>query len=287
MIIIHLIYVAMLISVYYLPLVTIQYNMHTILPEHAYVGAPTRQRPKQPIQIQSTQLSLEVMIYGVCGRQSSKTLLKIHENMEILRNAGNLPTNNDYDKGIQEVAYDNRLQSLLEMKLVRKVNEVICNFVNNDNEQGSTSFQPSFDRQYATWVAAGLVVMMILLFAGAPLSIFCIVTICTLNWIEWRYNKHRRSTRSKSRWWLLIELLSNVNAGVVLFATFLYVALTWQECQSSKASYGSGYMIMLLASIFMSIRLSGFSIDEMLLLAATRCRRKVFNHEGKVMCIGK
>jgi hypothetical protein len=229
------------------------------------------------------------MIYGVCGRQSRKTLLKIHDNLEKLRNAGNRPTNHGNDKGIQEVAiiYDNRLQSLLDTKLVRKVNEVICNFVNNDNEQDSTSFQPSFDRQYATWVAAGLVVMMILLFAGVPLSLFCIVSICTLNLVAWRYNKHRRSTRSKSRWWLLIELLSNVNAGLVPFTTFLYVALTWQECQSSKAFYGSGYIIMLLASIFMSIQLSGFSIDEMLLLAAARCRRKFFNHEGKVMCIGK
>jgi hypothetical protein len=58
---------------------------------------------------------LEVMIYGVCGRQSRKTLLKIHDNMEILRNAGNRPTHHGNDKGIQEVAYDNRLQSLLEM----------------------------------------------------------------------------------------------------------------------------------------------------------------------------
>jgi hypothetical protein len=258
--------------------------MHTILPEHAsYVEAPAWQRPKQPIQIQSSHLSLDVMIYGVCGRQSSKTLLKIHENMEILRNAGNRPTNHGNDKGIQEVAiiYDNRLQSLLEMKLVMKVNEVICNFVNNDDEQGSISSEPSFDRQYATWVAAGLVVLMILLFAGAPLSLFCIVSICTLNWIEWRNNKHHRSTRSKSCWWQLIELLSNVNAGVVLFAPFLYVALTWQECQSSKAFYGSGYIIMLLASIFMSIRLSGFSIDEMLLLAAARCRRRVLTMRGK------
>jgi hypothetical protein len=86
MIIIHLIYLAILISVYYLPFVTIQYNMHTILPEHALVGVPARQRPRQPTQIQSTELSLDVMIYGVCGRQSRKTLLKIHENMEILRN---------------------------------------------------------------------------------------------------------------------------------------------------------------------------------------------------------
>jgi hypothetical protein len=198
--------------------------------------------------------------------------------MEILRNAGNRPTNHGNDKGIQEVAiiYDNRLQSLLDTKLVRKVNEVICNFVDNDNEQGSTSFQPSFDRQYATWVAAGLVVMMILLFAGAPLSLFCIVSICTLNWIAWSH-----ITRSKSHWWQLIELLSHLNAGVVLFTTFLYVALTWQECHSSKAFYGSGYIIMLLASIFMSIRLSGFSIDEMLLLAAARCRRRVLTMRGK------
>ena len=103
MIIIHLIYVAILISVFYLPLVTIQYNMHTILPEHALVGAPAR-LPKRPIQIQSSHLSLEVMIYGVCGRQSRKTLLKIHDNLEKLRNAGNRPTNHGNDKGIQEVA---------------------------------------------------------------------------------------------------------------------------------------------------------------------------------------
>jgi hypothetical protein len=38
--------------------------MHTILPEHASVGTPVRQRLWQPIQVQSTQLSLDVMIYG-------------------------------------------------------------------------------------------------------------------------------------------------------------------------------------------------------------------------------
>ena len=44
------------------------------------------------------------MIYRV-----TKTLLKIHDNMEILRkNAGNCPTNHEKpgnDKGIQEVAF--------------------------------------------------------------------------------------------------------------------------------------------------------------------------------------
>jgi hypothetical protein len=76
--------------------------MHTILHEHAYIGAPARQRPKQPIQIDISQLSLDVMIYGVCGRQSRKILLKIHENMEILRkNAGHCPTNHGNDKPLE------------------------------------------------------------------------------------------------------------------------------------------------------------------------------------------
>ena len=165
---------------------------------------------------------LNVMIYGVCGRQSRKTLLKIHEKMEILRSAGNRPTNHGNDKGIQEIfIYENRLQSLLDTVLARKVNEIICHVVDNDNDHLVTLHQQHFfDRQYATWVAAGLVVLIILFFT-APLFILCIVSICTLNWIEWRY-KPRRSTRSKSRWWQLIELLSNVNAGLVIFATFLF-----------------------------------------------------------------
>ena len=278
MIIIHLIYLTILISLYYLPLVTpIQYAYN--IARACFSRSTSTAAAAATIQIQSTQLSLDVMIYGVCGRQSRKTLLKIHENMEILRSAGNCPTNHGNDKGIQEIfIYENRLQSLLDTVLARTVNEIICHVANNDNEQGSMSPQPSFDRQYATWVAAGLVVLMILLFA-APLSLLCIVSICTLNWIQWRY-KHRRSTRSKSfRWWQLIELLSNVTAGLVIFATFLYVALTWQECRSSKASYGSGYIIMLLASIFMSIRLSGLLIEEM--LAATRCSRKFSTMRGK------
>jgi hypothetical protein len=195
MIIIHLIYLAILISVYYLPLVTIQYNMHTILPEHASVGVPARQRPRQPIQVQSTQLSLDVMIYGVCWRQSRKTLLKIHENMEILRNAGNRP---DYDNDEVVIIYDNRLESLLDTVLARKVNEVICHVANNDNDHLVTLHpQQSFDRQYGTWVTAGLVVFMMLLFL--PLSFLCIVSICTLNWIKWRY-KHCHSTKCKSSW---------------------------------------------------------------------------------------
>jgi len=119
--------------------------------------------------------------------------------MEILRNAGNRP-NYDNDEGIQEIfIYENRLQSLLDTVLARRVNEIICHVANNDDEQGSTSPQPSFDRQYAAWVAAGLVVMMILLFL-APLFFLFIVSICTLNWIEWRY-KHCRSTKCKSSWW--------------------------------------------------------------------------------------
>jgi hypothetical protein len=60
-------------------------------------------------------------------------------------------------------------------------------------------------------------------------SLFCIVSICTLNLVAWRCNKYRRSTRSKSHWWQLIELLSNETPGLLLHSKLLQVAAKQEE----------------------------------------------------------
>ena len=160
--------------------------MHTILPEHASVGTPARQRQRQPIQVQSTQLSLDVMILGVCGRQSRKTFLKIHENMEILRNAGNRP---NYDNDEVVIIYNNHLQSLLDTVLARRVNEVICNIVDNDNDQfsniASTTFLRSSVRNMGRRGIGCVYDVIISSSTLFPLHCFNLY----LYWIEWRY-KH-------------------------------------------------------------------------------------------------
>jgi len=48
----------------------------------------------------------------------------------------------------------------------------------------------------------------------------------------------------------------------MIFASFLYVALTWQERTRSNASFGSGYVIMSIASILIGARLTGIFFRE-------------------------
>jgi hypothetical protein len=227
-IIIPIIYLLVLISAYYLPFATINYGMHTIAPEDIL---------RSPVPIRTSRLKLDVQLYGVCGRQSRETLQRINQYMEILRKAGNRPEK----QAIDEVVYDNRLQQILGTKLTM-INAFLC------GDEGIAHA----DRQYSTWVAAGLIVTLILIPAGA-LSLVCIV-IYTLTLAR------GRDRRGLS--WVVVDLLSNVISWLMIFASLLYVALTWQERARSNASYGSGYVIMSIASMLISARLAGILSRE-------------------------
>jgi hypothetical protein len=222
-IIIPIIYLLVLIAAYYLPFATINYGMHTIAPEDVL---------RSPIPIRTTRLKLDVQLYGVCGRQSRKTLEQISRYMETLRNAGNRPEKQAGD----EVNYDNRLQQILGTKLTT-INAFLC------GDEGIAHA----DRQYSTWVAAGLIVTLILMAAGA-LSLVCIA-LYTLAIVRGRDRCGLR--------WVVVNLLSNVISWLMIFASIMYVALTWQERARSNASYGSGYVIISVASILVGARLAG------------------------------
>jgi hypothetical protein len=153
-IIIPIIYHLVLIAAYYLPFATINYGMHTIAPEDIL---------RSPVPIRTTRLKLDVQLYGVCGRQSRETLEQISQYMETLRNAGNRPEKQADDI----VTYDNPLQQILGTKLTT-INAFLC------GEEGVAHA----DRQYSTWVAAGLIVTVILMPAGV-LSLLGIA-ICAL-----------------------------------------------------------------------------------------------------------
>jgi len=71
-IIIPIIYLLVLIAAYYLPYATINYGMHTIALEDIH---------RSPVPIRTTMISLDIQLYGVCGRQSRKTLHQISQNM--------------------------------------------------------------------------------------------------------------------------------------------------------------------------------------------------------------
>ena len=112
--------------------------MHTIAPEDIH---------RSPVPIRTTMISLDIQLYGVCGRQSRKTLQQINQNMQTLLNAGNRPLSKQEKQGDDEMTYDNRLQQILNTKLTR-INAFIC------GDEGVAHA----DRQYSTWVAAGLMV---------------------------------------------------------------------------------------------------------------------------------
>ena len=124
-----------LIAAYYLPFATINYGMHS-----------------------TKHLFLDIQLYGVCGRQSRKTLQQISLYMETLRNAVNRP---------EKLGGDDRLQQIMDTKPTR-INAFIC------GDEGVAHA----DRQYSTWVAAGLIVTVILMPAGV-LSLLGIA-ICAL-----------------------------------------------------------------------------------------------------------
>ena len=231
-IIIPIIYLLVLIAAYYLPYATINYGMHTIAPEDIH---------RSPVPIRTTMISLDILLYGVCGRQSRKTLQQINQNMQTLLNAGNRPLSKQEKQGDDEMTYDNRLQQILNTKLTR-INAFIC------GDEGVAHA----DRQYSTWVAAGLIVTVILMPAGV-LSLLGIA-ICALAIAR----RHDRCEPS----WVVVNMLSNVISWLMIFASLLYVALTWQERTRSNASFGSGYVIMSIASVLIGARLTGIFSRE-------------------------
>ncbi len=243
-IIVPITYLLVLLAAYCLPFAIIYYSMHTISPGDIL---------RSPVPIHTTRIRLNVMLYGVCGRQNGEALRQISQNMETLRNAGNRPQ----APGSDDAVYDNRLQLILDTKLTR-VNAYLCG-------DGGVVHA---DRQYSTWVAAGLAVTLILMMAGA-LSLLCIAIICALDIARRRHDDDRRGA-GRCVW-----LLSDAISWLVIFASLLYVSLTYQERGRSHASFGSGCVFMSIASVLIGARLARFSPARcMSTLGGFKCSRE-------------
>ena len=106
------------------------------------------------------------------------------------------------------------------------------------------------DQQYATFVAAGLVSLLFLILAEC-LSLFAIA-VHTLTIIQWAQKKEsNNSIRFKEHW--SVELLVNASSSLVIFASVVYMTLSWNERRSSYTAFGSGYIIMLVTGVVTSV----------------------------------
>ena len=212
-------------AAYLLPFAKITYRMHVI----------DSKSSSPPINILTDDtIQLDVMIYGVCTRQSKEKLQQIRTKKKILLDAGN--TSDE----ISAETYSNRLQMILKTKLTR-----INNFICGDNVHMNNN-----DQQYATFVAAGLVSLLFLILAEC-LSLFAIA-VHTLTIIQWALKKESINCISFKEHWS-VDLLVKSSSSLVIFASFVYMTLSWNERRSSYAAFGSGYIIMLVTGVVASV----------------------------------
>ena len=212
-------------AAYLLPFAKITYRMHVI----------DSKSSSPPINILTDDtIQLDVMIYGVCTRQSKEKLQQIRTKKKILLDAGN--TSDE----ISAETYSNRLQMILKTKLTR-----INNFICGDNVHMNNN-----DQQYATFVAAGLVSLLFLILAEC-LSLFAIA-VHTLTIIQWAQKKESINCISFKEH-LSVDLLVKTSSWLVLLATFVYMTLSWNERRSSYAAFGSGYITMLVTGVVTSV----------------------------------
>ena len=211
-------------AAYFLPFANINYRMHTI---DSNSSAPINVLTDDTIQ-------LDVMVYGICARQSKESLQQIQTKKKLLLDAGN--TSDEISAETYE--YSNYLQLILKTKLTR-VNNFIC----GDN------VRMKHDQQIATFVAAGLVSLLVLILAEF-LSLSTIA-VHTITIIQWAQKKESNNGPFEAHW--SVELLAKSSSWLVLFSSFLYMALSWNARSSSYASLGSGYIIMLVTSVVTSV----------------------------------
>lgn len=195
-----------------------------------------------PIPVKTVKIPITVMAYGICGQET--TVERINVNREILLQAGNHPAKQAI--GVNKKSYANRLQLILGTDLVR-IDYFICG-----KEDSMAN-----DLQVATWTSGGLVVVILLLMAGV-LSLSC-VTIHTLT-IIWRF-KTEMGDRDLFRTSSTVEALCETISWICLFASLLYATFTWSERVSSKSAFGVGYVVMAIASIIISYKSIGISLQ--------------------------
>ena len=199
-------------SACFLPFARVNYSMHVIDPDDVW----QHQLDGTPVPVYTTQIPLDVRLYGVCG-QTDK-LEQIQRNKEFLLEAGNHGTSQ------KPRGYTNRLQYLLDTKL-RKL--AVC---------AGEANRLSEDLQIATWVAAGLLVSVLLILAGSlSLSALAIHAATVKSRAGDAPDRYRASSA--------VEVLSESVSWVSLLATFVFTAFTWNERRSSNSSYGPGYFL--------------------------------------------
>eukprot|EP00581_Thalassiosira_minuscula_P003339 CAMPEP_0183739888 /NCGR_PEP_ID=MMETSP0737-20130205/58290_1 /TAXON_ID=385413 /ORGANISM="Thalassiosira miniscula, Strain CCMP1093" /LENGTH=249 /DNA_ID=CAMNT_0025974805 /DNA_START=459 /DNA_END=1208 /DNA_ORIENTATION=+ len=192
-----------------------------------------------PIQIETERIPLDVMLYGFCG-QTGK-VEHIRQKRQMLMAAGNSPPP-EYQRRKEadhdQIIYNNRLHTILGTGLLR-INHYFC----VDGDHGMST-----DLQLATWVAAGIIVLLLFIIA-AILSVLCIAGHAMI--VIQRANRGSNDERNRFQTSCFVELLSDAIAWIVIMASLLYVALTWNERRGSHATLGSGCIVMLAISFAM------------------------------------
>lgn len=217
-------------AAYFLPFATINYMMHV-------VDNPTNVQPR--FRVHTQQFPLDIMLYGICSQHSRNTLYQIQVNKEAFRRAGNFVRVQD------EGRHDTSLQRILETKLSR-IDNVLC----GENLMDEHTADP----QYSTWVAAGLIVIILLTLTG--ILSFLGIVIHTSARMMWG--------RTGVKAYCIVEWISQAISWIVTFSSFLYLALTWSERRSSRASFGPGYVVMSITSMLFVFGSMGLSLETVL-----------------------
>ena len=217
-----LLVLCVIVASYFLPFGKVNYAMHSIAYDE------TRQL-NEPIPITTEHIPINIFIYGVCHQENK--LQHILKNRITLLNAGN------YVSKEEKVVHRNRLQMILDTNLT-----AINNFLCRDEEGPRLNTNP----QVATWVAAGLVVLLLLTIAGI-LSLLCAAAHVLAIW----------QARDDPNWHKLnsvVRILSDSISWIVLFASILYVAFTWGE-RGSQNRLGPGCISMIICAIIVHVDL--------------------------------
>ena len=205
---------------YFLPFANIKYQSQTISNEIQRDGS---------LEVLTETIALDVWLFGVCNRHSSEQIQRIHENKSRLADSGNYNPHLD-----DEMIYTNRLQLILATRLT-EIDNLFC----GEDVQ--------LDPQYTTFVAAGLVTIILLALA-VSLLLLCI-TIHTVTRIK--RTRSKPSSQYEMHW--AVKLLYEASVWIVTFALLLYFAFTYAVRRGPNASVGSGFIILMITTIFIHI----------------------------------
>ena len=234
-------------AAYLLPFVNVNYSMQVVSLETILL----HKAEGTPIPVNTETISIPVYLYGLCG--VSQTLEQIKDNRKILAEAGNHKETANVDERIR-----NRLHYIPRTGLIQ-IDRNIC----GEEDPMSNDFQ------LATYKGAGLVIIVLLIFASA-LSVLCIA-IHSIT-VLWRVRIEIKDEMNLYTASAAVDVLSEAIAWISFFASLIYTCFTWTERKGSGSTYSVGYYVFGVVSMAMFFR--WVPVAEYFISRSKFCRRE-------------